>query len=282
MTDNRLNVKAKAIYAYFCSYAGNASAAFPKKDTILYHLQLSENTYYKYYNQLVSYNYITVIQRKSNSKFDINDYILNENPDIELVIKPNLNLQDNDESSLNTAFLPNLNLPDNDKPDLNLPDLNLPDNGRKDNIINNITINNINNNNNQSNQLTDRLIDINSEIQNYHHYKQIISDNIEYEYLSQDRYLDKGMLDEILEILVEAVITKKKTIRVCGEEKPADIVKSVFLKLNSGHIQYVLECLRNNTTKISNIKSYLLTALYNAPKTINAFYTNAAISDMYK
>lgn len=167
MVDDRLNVQAKGIYAYFCSYAGSGIAAFPKKEKILYHLQLSEKTYYKYYNQLVLCNYITVVQRKSEKgQFDISDYYLNETPDIAIgeqvqaekeanktkksypqVEIPNSNLQDNEEKGLNTGFSPNGNLPDNapngNLPDNTAPDSIAPDSIGQDTIINSPTKNNL-------------------------------------------------------------------------------------------------------------------------------------------
>ena len=66
MLDRRLDIQAKGIYVYFCSFTGSGNSAFPKLDNILYHLQISENTYYKYYNQLVKANYIEVVCGKIN------------------------------------------------------------------------------------------------------------------------------------------------------------------------------------------------------------------------
>ncbi len=85
MLDNRLSLQAKGIYAYFCSFAGSGNSAFPKLSNVLYHLQISEKTYYKYYGELVKFNYITPIQRNIKGKFSINDYYINETPDEELV-----------------------------------------------------------------------------------------------------------------------------------------------------------------------------------------------------
>lgn len=82
MIDSRLDIKAKGVYAYFCSYTGGGSSAFPKRDRILYYLNLSEKTYYKYYNQLLQHNYMTIQQRTVKGKFNVNDYFLNDNPDI--------------------------------------------------------------------------------------------------------------------------------------------------------------------------------------------------------
>lgn len=77
---------------------------------------------------------------------------------------------------------------------------------------------------------------------------------------------------EILELLVETVTSRKKFLRICGEEKPKKVVKSRLMKLDSMHIQYVMECLKSNTTQVRNIKQYLLATLYNAPTTIDSYY----------
>ena len=112
-------------------------------------------------------------------------------------------------------------------------------------------------------------------------YRQLILENIEYDILCQDRKLRKDDLDEIVEIMVDTVCANKPFIRVSGEDKPADVVKSRLLKLDSGHIQFVLDCMNENTTKVRNIRQYLLAALYNAPVKISNYYTSLVNHDMY-
>jgi hypothetical protein len=102
-------------------------------------------------------------------------------------------------------------------------------------------------------------------------YRALIKDNIEYDYLIQD--LRKGQIDELVEIMTEAVTSAKDYIYVGQEPKPAAVVKSCLLKLDSSHIRYVLDCLKKNPSKIRNIKGYLLTSLYNAFSTIDNYYT---------
>ena len=112
-------------------------------------------------------------------------------------------------------------------------------------------------------------------------YRQLILENIEYDILCQDRKLRRDDLDEIVEIMVDTVCANKPFIRVSGEDKPADVVKSRLLKLDSGHIQFVLDCMNENTTKVRNIRQYLLAALYNAPVKISNYYTSLVNHDMY-
>ncbi len=88
-------------------------------------------------------------------------------------------------------------------------------------------------------------------------YEEIIKDNIEYDYLIQDRYLDRDRIEEILALILETVCTKRRTIRIAGDDHPAELVKAKFMKLNGEHIRFVLDCMQENTTKIRNIKQYM-------------------------
>ena len=112
-------------------------------------------------------------------------------------------------------------------------------------------------------------------------YREIILENIEYDYLIQDPKIDREQLDEIAELIVDTVCSARKTIRVAGDDYPAEVVKSRFMKLDSSHVQYVMDCMRENTTYVRNIKKYLLAALYNAPATINSYYSSLVQHDMY-
>lgn len=112
-------------------------------------------------------------------------------------------------------------------------------------------------------------------------YREIIKDNIEYDHLIQNCKMDKDRLDEIVDLMLETVCTARKTIRIAGDDYPAELVKSKFLKLNSSHIEFVLDCMRENTTKVRNIKQYLKAVLFNAPSTIDSYYTALVNHDLY-
>lgn len=101
-------------------------------------------------------------------------------------------------------------------------------------------------------------------------YREVILDNIEYSYLVQDSHIDREQLDEIVDLIVDTVCSARKVIRIAGDDYPAEVVKSRFMKLDSSHVQYVMDCMKDNTTYVRNIKKYLLAALYNAPTTINS------------
>lgn len=112
-------------------------------------------------------------------------------------------------------------------------------------------------------------------------YREVILENIGYEYLIEDPKMDREQLDEIAELIVDTVCSARKTIRVAGDDYPAEVVKSRFMKLDSSHVQYVMDCMRDNTTYVRNIKKYLLAALYNAPVTIGNYYSSLVQHDMY-
>ena len=112
-------------------------------------------------------------------------------------------------------------------------------------------------------------------------YREVILENIEYDIIVEDKRLHRERLDEIVELILETVCSARQTIRIAGDDFPAEVVKSRLLKLNSEHILYVLDCMAENTTYVRNIKKYLLAALFNAPSTIGNYYTSLVNHDMY-
>ena len=112
-------------------------------------------------------------------------------------------------------------------------------------------------------------------------YRELILENIEYDILVQNERMDRDRLDELVELMVDTVCSRRETIRIAGDDYPAEVVKSRFLKLNSSHIEYVLDRMRDNTTYVRNIKKYLLAALYNAPVTMDSYYTSLVSHDLY-
>jgi len=111
---------------------------------------------------------------------------------------------------------------------------------------------------------------------------ELIKENISYNHHMQyDSYGEKELYDELFQVICEVVCVGRPIIRVAGEEYPYELVKSRFLKLESSHLEYVIDCMKNTTTKITNIKAYMITALYNATTTINHFYQQEVNHDMY-
>ena len=112
-------------------------------------------------------------------------------------------------------------------------------------------------------------------------YAQIVRDNTDYDILVEQFPEQADEINELISIMVDVICSQKKTIRANGEEKPHDVVKSRLLKLNSSHIEYVLAALKKNTSDVRNIRSYLITALYNAPVTMSSFYRAEVNHDMF-
>ena len=88
-------------------------------------------------------------------------------------------------------------------------------------------------------------------------------------------------MDETVELMLEVVLSKRPYIRIAGDDFPREVVKSRFLKINSGHLEYVFDCIDKNTTKVGSIKAYLLAALYNAPATMDSYYRAEVNHDLY-
>ena len=112
-------------------------------------------------------------------------------------------------------------------------------------------------------------------------YRDLVLENIEYDHLCREFTTYQEDLDEIVELIVETVCARRKTTRIAGADFPHEVVRSRFLKLDSSHIEFVMECLHNNTTEIRNMKQYLLTVLFNAPTTISNHYTAQVNHDMH-
>ena len=111
-------------------------------------------------------------------------------------------------------------------------------------------------------------------------YRELILENIDYDVLASDPQIDREQLDEIVDLVQETVCSTRSRIRVAGNDYPTEVVRSKLLKLNSEHIRFVMDCLKQNTTRIRNIRQYLLTALFNAPSTMNSYYTALVAHDM--
>ncbi|MBQ9135639.1 MAG: hypothetical protein IJX66_06045 [Lachnospiraceae bacterium] len=109
-------------------------------------------------------------------------------------------------------------------------------------------------------------------------YLELIHKNIEYPFLLQE--YRKEELDELVELMVDTICSQRSVIRIAGDDRPKEVVKSRLLKLDYGHIRYVLDSLNKNCSKIRNVKQYLLAVLYNAPLTINNYYQQLVNHDM--
>ena len=111
-------------------------------------------------------------------------------------------------------------------------------------------------------------------------YRLYFNEKLSVEYLKNDNPYDEEIIDGIMELILDTVCSHKKSIRIAGEEKSVNVVKGRFMKLESSHIQYVMACMKENTTKVRSIRQYLLAALYNAPITIASYYQSLVNNDM--
>lgn len=146
-------------------------------------------------------------------------------------------------------------------------------------LVTTSTENTTENTNRDNNNHIYRDLDESDRMQAYEEY---IKKQIEYEYLIQGSgALNKGYIDELVSIIVDTVAIRRKYILIGGEKISYDVVSGKLLKLNSSHIQYVLECMKKKTTKVKNIKSYILTTLYNAPNTMELYYQSEVNHDLY-
>ena len=112
-------------------------------------------------------------------------------------------------------------------------------------------------------------------------YREILLENIEYDYLIQDSSIDREQLDEVVDLIAETLCSRRQTIVVAGDEYPSEMVKEKLLRITASHIEYVFDCLKQNTTYVRNIKKYLLASLFNAPSTIGSYYSALVNHDMY-
>ena len=152
---------------------------------------------------------------------------------------------------------------------------------------NNTDINKTENNETESSNILSNLIypekeKTIDEIEQRNTYREIIRENISYECFQNDTPHAREEVDELVELMVEVMVMPDQgKIRIAGEDKLVSLVKSQFMKLTHAHIEYVCLCLNKNTTKVGNIKSYLLTALYNSILTINHYYQAEVNHDLY-
>ena len=111
-------------------------------------------------------------------------------------------------------------------------------------------------------------------------WRSILIDHIEFYRLQEDYPLRRDLLTEILELLVDTVSSTRETVRISGDDKPIEVVRQQFMRLESNHIAFVLDALHENTTRIRNMRQYLLATLYNAPLTIDNYYRSLVSHDM--
>ena len=135
-------------------------------------------------------------------------------------------------------------------------------------------------NNTESNKTNPILSGADKDMDERTSYRNYLNSQLDMEIMYERYPYDRETLDAIMDLMLDVVCSKRKTIRIAGDDKPVNVVKSQFLKLNSSHIEYVMDCMQSNATKVRNIKQYLLATIYNAPLTIQSYYQALVNNDM--
>ena len=249
MQDKRLTIQAKAIYGYFCSYAGAGKTAFPGRNKIMADLKVSKESYYKHFNLLKDYGYIEAYQEKDeNGAFCRNVYTL-----VELIPCPKK--QDTDKNSPCPKFR----------------DTDFRDTEKQDTNHNSIKINSIYNYQSVSQDQTDG--------QPYAELLNLIRENVSYEDLQAAHGDDMELVDEFITVILDALLSENKTVRINGENKPRELVRSNLMNLTYLDMDYVLGQFKEHGERIRKKPQYILSMLYNSRMERAAHYTNWVQAD---
>ena len=240
----------KVVLCVICSYANDENLAFPSYQTIATDSGISRRKVIEIISNLERLGCIRKIaQKTSKGDHAANDYVvLIGSADFALPGEP---------PAPPSEFSA-------------LPGGEFPAPPSAESAPNQYIFNNINNYNNNHLSITADAMDAMEEQ---------IKQNIDYEIL-KEQHTD-GMLDEIVSVMVEAACATSPTFRIGDNELPSEVVKSQMLKLRSEHIEYVIDCIKKNTTEVRNIKAYMLRCIYSAPQTISHYYTAKVNHDLY-
>jgi len=135
-------------------------------------------------------------------------------------------------------------------------------------------------NNTESNKTNPILSGADKDMDERASYRNYLNSQLDMEIMYERYPYDREILDAIMDLMLDVVCSKRKTIRIAGDDKPVNVVKSQFLKINSMHLEYVMDCMKKNPAKVRNIKQYLLAAIYNAPLTMQSYYQAWVNNDM--
>lgn len=135
-------------------------------------------------------------------------------------------------------------------------------------------------NNTESNKTNPILSGADEDMDERASYRSYLNSQLDMEIMYERYPYDRETLDAIMDLMLDVVCSKRRTIRIAGDDKPVKVVKSQFLKINSMHLEYVMDCMKKNPAKVRNIKQYLLAAIYNAPLTMQSYYQAWVNNDM--
>ena len=299
MLDKRLSIEAKAIYSYFCSYAGAGTQSFPGRDKILYDLQISETRYYKHFNLLKEYGYIQVEQHVDIAgKFKNNIYTLVEMvepyPQNECAEKkpypqnkgtekpypqnPCTEKPDTENEGINIISFENNNLYNQQScqsqidSDMTLEFSELKENIKEEQKKEPLSYTTENDSIKSSPKTQQHIYDYNS-------YLKIIQDNIDYQNLLKANPHDRDLIDNIINAMLDVVCTLSSTVKINGEDKSRNLVINQYLKIGYMDVQHILNRFKEQRNKITHVHSYLKTMLYTCKQENGFYYTNAVRAD---
>jgi len=208
--------------------------------------------------------------RDAKGKITDTEYVIFEKPEVE----PDMANPSTEKPHTENPYM--------DKPDMEAPCTEIPtqlntniSNNKKSNIdLSSTNISNPIQSNPKGNSERNGMDEIDA-------CREIIKENIDFDILVLNNPTERDRLNEIVELLTETVCTSREYLTIAGDDYPAALVKSKLLKINSEHIEYVLDSLKKNTTEVRNIKKYMLAVLFNAPSTIDSYYSALVNHDMY-
>jgi len=253
MQDKRLTTEAKAIYSYFCSYAGAGKTAFPSRSKIISDLGMSKSRFYKHFDLLKTHGYIKTVQENMRGRFQRNIYTL----------------------------LEDVPCPQNEytEPCPSLPCPQFACTQNEDSNNNSIKNNSFNNNSQSSQSTKADGRDTDGIAEKIQIYTDIIKTNIAYPDLMQSKPFDTKLIDEIVEIIIDALVSESEYVRIDGENKPRELVRRNLLSLDYDNVEHVTEQFKGVTSRISKKRQFILTMLYNSKMETDSHYTNLVTSD---
>lgn len=276
LSDSNISLKAKTVLAIMLSLPDNWDFSI---EGISGKCKESKDCIAKAVNELIDAGYVIRTKtRGADGRITKWEYEVYEEPCKTIE-------QSNEEpcGKIPDTALSHQEIPEEDYPEQDFPELDNPSVETKDTyntIINKKENNNILFNNIQSNPIPSKRklrFDMSEiELKRY-----AVEENIDYDILVEQFPNRKPMIDEIVGLIVEVLCSKREVITIASDTHPIEEVKKRFESIDSGHIEYILECLDKTTTDIRNIKQYLLSVIFNAPQTMDNYYTAAVKHDLY-
>jgi hypothetical protein len=286
MQDKRLTPQAKAIYAYFCSYAGAGRTAFPRMTKIIADLGMGKCSYYTHLNLLKQYGYLKAEQEKDKAgRFKRNLYTL-----VEVLPIP----KKQDTVKTLSAPFPKIHETDNAvKPFPCFRETAEPNTATSTTNINNNKINIFKNNHVSQVQSatpdgrdkdgTDAIKQSPEQLARFiEDYTNWLYRKVQYTELAEARPYDINLIDEFIAVIVDTYFTEGYTVRIGGEDKPRALVMSYLHKLTYEDIDHAIDQFKGVSERISKKKQYILTLLYNCKMERDAHYTNQYQSEAWQ